>query len=353
MRKEFRYTDVRASGLPLGQEESARVEHAAMRVASHLQGASLHDPELLRAVELASAALPVPVREQLITFRDEGNPGGFLLLTGLPLGSLPDTPQRTEDEPGWREVPVATLSQLMVMSMVGRSISYSDEKQGRLVQDVCPRKGAESRQENSGSVLLALHTEDGFHPAPPHFISLLCLRGDHDGVAAVVTCGIGDVLRRLDAETIAALRRPEFRIRFSTSFFPDECPHVLSDHMPVLSGFAGSPDLCCDFNGMIPTTPRAEAALDRLEQVVHRSLKGLVMRPGDLVIIDNRRAVHGRTSFTPRYDGRDRWLRRSFAIADLRPVIGHLGDGRSYEPVRPANRSGPAGAAGSVPEKGV
>jgi L-asparagine oxygenase len=250
---------------------------------------------------------------------------------------------------------VATLSQLMVMSVLGRSISYSDEKHGRLVQDVCPRKGAESRQENSGSVRLALHTEDGFHPAPPHFVSLLCLRGDHDVAAAVVTCGIGDVLLSLDAESIAVLRRPEFRIRFSTSFVPDVSVQVLSDPMPVLSGSADPPDLRCDFNGTVPTTPRARAALDRLEQVIQRSLKGLVMQPGDLIIVDNRRAVHGRTGFTPRYDGRDRWLRRSFAIADLRPVIGYLGEGRSCKPVWPApdREKARSGAAGSVSEQGV
>lgn len=337
--EDFRYTDVRARGLSLSREDSERVEAEAMHVASEYQGSSLHDPELLRAVELRAAALPVSVRSELIAFRDGGNASGFLLLKGLPLGSLPDTPERTEDEPEWQEVPVATLSQLMVMSVLGRSISYSDEKNGRLVQDVCPRKGAENRQENSGSVQLALHTEDGFHPAPPHFVSLLCLRGDHDGAAAIVACGIGDVLASLDAETIAALRRPEFRIRFSTSFVPDVSAQVLADPVPVLSGSAPSPDLRCDFNGTVATTPRAQAALDHLEQVIQRSLKGLVMRPGDLIILDNRQAVHGRTGFTPRYDGRDRWLRRSFAVADLRPILGYLGEGRSYHPVRPL-RSG-------------
>lgn len=344
MSEGFRYTDVRAHGLPLSRQDRERVEHQAMRVAAEHQGSSLHDRELLHAVELSAAALPVPVRKELIAFRDEGNASGFLLLTGLPLGSLPDTPERTEDEPRWQEVPVATLSQLMVMSVLGRSIAYSDEKHGRLVQDVCPKKGAENRQENSGSVRLALHTEDGFHPAPPHFVGLLCLRGDHDGAAAVVTCGIGDVLPRLDEQTITALRRREFRIRFSTSFVPDESVQVLTDPMPVLSGCAGSPDLRCDFHGTVAATPRAQAALDRLEQVIQRSLKGLVMQPGDLIVVDNRRAMHGRTGFTPRYDGRDRWLRRSFAIADLRPVLGYLGEGRRYEPVRPA---------GSVPEQGI
>ena len=35
-------------------------------------------------------------------------------------------------------------------------------------------------------------------------------------------------------------------------------------------------------------------------------------------MVDNRVTVHGRTAFRPRYDGRDRWLQRTFVAADLR-----------------------------------
>jgi len=38
---------------------------------------------------------------------------------------------------------------------------------------------------------------------------------------------------------------------------------------------------------------------------------------GDLLCIDNRRTVHGRTAFSPRYDGFDRWIQRSFVVRDL------------------------------------
>ena len=39
-------------------------------------------------------------------------------------------------------------------------------------------------------------------------------------------------------------------------------------------------------------------------------------RTGDLLIVDNRRAVHGRSQFTPRYDGFDRWLQRMSVVRD-------------------------------------
>ncbi|MEU6440133.1 TauD/TfdA family dioxygenase [Streptomyces sp. NPDC047046] len=334
---EFRCTDIRATAHRLVPEASGRIEEAAVRLAREYADHSLHDTDLLHAVEIAAAALPSTLRKELIAFRDRGNDAGALLLTGLPVGPLPPTPDVVEKEPSWTEVPVATLSQLMVMSVLGRSLSYSDEKSGRLVQDVCPKRGAAERQENSGSVLLELHTEDGFHPHPPHFLSLICLRGDEDGRAATVTAGIRDVLPLLDAETVRVLREAEFRTRFSTSFVSDPSVEVLTDPMPVLTGPCASPELRVDFHGTIALTPRAQEALDRLEAAMRRTLKGIVLRPGDLIVVDNRRAVHGRTGFEPRYDGTDRWLRRSFAVSDLRPLDEQFSWGRSHRPVDTAH----------------
>jgi L-asparagine oxygenase len=39
-------------------------------------------------------------------------------------------------------------------------------------------------------------------------------------------------------------------------------------------------------------------------------------------VIDNTAAVHGRSPFSPRYDGTDRWLQRAFVVANLAPSAG-------------------------------
>ena len=44
-----------------------------------------------------------------------------------------------------------------------------------------------------------------------------------------------------------------------------------------------------------------------------------MLEPGDLLVIDNNVAVHGRTPFVARFDGTDRWLQRTFVVADLAP----------------------------------
>ncbi|MEU7228064.1 TauD/TfdA family dioxygenase [Streptomyces chrestomyceticus] len=70
---------------------------------------------------------------------------------------------------------------------------------------------------------------------------------------------------------------------------------------------------------MEPLDETAARAFDELREAMLAVLDGAVLEAGDLIVVDNRTAVHGRTAFRPRYDGQDRWLRRCFAVADLRP----------------------------------
>ncbi|MER6234200.1 TauD/TfdA family dioxygenase [Streptomyces sp. NPDC001616] len=76
--------------------------------------------------------------------------------------------------------------------------------------------------------------------------------------------------------------------------------------------------------------PRAATALAEFGRACEASARTLRLTPGDLVIIDNRVTVHGRTAFHPRYDGADRWLQRTYVTTDLRrsrdhrPHDGHI-----------------------------
>jgi L-asparagine oxygenase len=43
----------------------------------------------------------------------------------------------------------------------------------------------------------------------------------------------------------------------------------------------------------------------------------VALEAGDLLVVDNAVSVHGRSPFPARYDGTDRWLQRTFVVADL------------------------------------
>jgi L-asparagine oxygenase len=309
------------------------IAEAARTLAAEHRGGdgseSLDNEELMLRCELALRLASPSLLASLLAFRRSSSEAGILLLRGLPVDApLPATPTTGAYDGPWGRLAVSTIGQLMVMSALGDVIAYEDEKAGRLVQDICPVPGAEQRQENTGSCLLELHTEDGFHPAKPHFLSLFCLRSDHEHRALTVAGGVRAVLPLLDVRVLQLLREPLYRIKLASSFVGAE-RDVFVDPMPVLSGSWSDPELCVDFHAMEPMSVAAAWALEKLREQMVGSLVGAVLEPGDLLVVDNRKAVHGRTGFSPRYDGQDRWLRRCFAVTDIRAAQPQL---------RPASR---------------
>jgi Taurine catabolism dioxygenase TauD, TfdA family len=52
------------------------------------------------------------------------------------------------------------------------------------------------------------------------------------------------------------------------------------------------------------------------------ALLDVVMHPGEILFIDNYKAVHGRRPYKARYDGADRWLKRINITRDIRKSRG-------------------------------
>lgn len=302
----------------LTPDEADLLASAAIDFVADHRHLPLDDPTLLIAAEATARQLPQRLLTDLIRFRIQGNRAGVLLVRNLPVDDpLPITPPTGMSSHHWSALGTATTIQLVHTSLLGHVIAYADEKMGRLIQDVCPVVAAEARQENTGSVLLELHSEDGFHPFKPDFLSLFCLRADHDRSARTLVGSIRTVLPELPPKCLEALQRPGFRIRLASSFI-GQGPERYSRAMPVLSGSMDDPRMCVDFHAMVPIDDEDATALRILQELISASLFGVALMPGDLLIVDNQVAAHGRTSFKARYDGTDRWLRRCFAIADIR-----------------------------------
>jgi L-asparagine oxygenase len=288
---------------------------------SGLYDLPLDSEALLTEAELAGSLLPDRVLRILGQFRRSGNRAGALLIKNLPVDArIPATPDRGS-LPHWNELPVATFAQLAVASVIGDVIAYADEKDGNLIQDIVPLKGSEDRQENSGTVYLELHTEDGFHPHKPDFVTLFCLRPDQERIGRTLVGAAVEVLPQLPGDCVAILQTPVFRLRTSSSF-GDRRTCLLTRPVPVLSGPVTAPELLADFHAMEPLSDGARAALDQLKEALLPSLRSASLNTGDLIVIDNRAAVHGRTPFAARFDGTDRWLRRCFAVSDIRRSRG-------------------------------
>jgi Fe(II)/alpha-ketoglutarate-dependent arginine beta-hydroxylase len=306
------------SRLRLSPTEGQIVRALADRAVSQFRDMS---PEMrLHEIALASQELPLTLRRGLAGFRLSTD--GGVVVAGLPVvdEDLGSSPPVTGTPPRHDELDRADAMLLLVASFLGYPVSQAGVDDGQLVRDVSPQPGRETAQlGSSSSGELMWHNEDAYHPLRPDWICLLCLRNPEH--TATSFARMSDV--PLDDDSRSLLFQPSFYIEPDASNRASESGEV-APPVPVLSGDAGRPFVRLDpaFMTRRPFDDDAGEALDKLIKAIDGGLQNVPLSPGEIMIIDNLRSVHGRRPFTAHYDGADRWLRVVHATADLRRSEG-------------------------------
>lgn len=287
---------------------------AGAAVATDVEATTLDSEAFLAGIRHAGRLLPAAVHDALVDLADRAPDAGAILLRGLPVGAVPPTPLRpgaaTKDR-------ISEFVLLSVARRLGHPIGYAPEHGGRIVQDLSPTPDAVTRQTSTSSgVELAFHTETAFHPHRPRYLLLLCLRGDPE--ARTTLCSVRAAVRRLTLGQVAVLREARFRTGVDESFVGGRSS-ALGHPVAVLGGTDDAPTLTFDADLMVGDDAEAQAALDALAEAVAVTRIGVTLSTGDLLVVDNLVAVHGRSPFTARFDGTDRWLQRAFVVPDLAP----------------------------------
>jgi L-asparagine oxygenase len=262
------------------------------------------------------AKMPADLVQAVRDFAAAPNSTGALLIRGIDVGAVPATPTTYSSMVLGEHVTSGVLA--LVADALGQMVGYQDEKSGALVHEVHPVPGEENKLENSGSITeLGFHTENAHHPLRPDFLALLCLRADHLGRAATRVSSIRDAVTTLSADDVALLREPLFHSRYPTSFTRNSGRAARSGPHPVIFGHAARPWMRFDSDNTGSDDAAAAAALTRLGGALRTVSRDVELTPGDLVILDNYVVAHGRSSFVPRYDGQDRWLRRVYSLHSI------------------------------------
>lgn len=298
--------------LDLTQHERRELEALVERLAGSTPSL-VDDADWLARALRVSCRIPSRLVEAIRSYRHDAGVDGTLTVANLPVASdsLPDTPTMPDSVERLATGP-ATIAVLLGQQL-GEIVAYRDEKHGALVQNVVPVPALAASQSNGGSVPLEFHTENAFHPNRPDYVGLLCLRPAHQDRVGTRVAAIRRAYPLLDDADRTVLREPRFTTAAPPSFrSADHC-----DQHPVLSG-GDDPDIRVDFHATSALDDRAAAALSRLRVALAEVSTDLVLRPGEMVFLDNRLVVHGRSAFTPRYDGTDRWLHRVFVHLDNR-----------------------------------
>ncbi len=281
-------------------------------------GKNQFDVDLVRLAADGKAALPGTLAAQVDAFRTSPPPAGCMLLKGLPVGELPPTPALPTDPVDKSNATEVLL--LTFASLLGEPVGYQPEHGGDVVQNIVPvEKSSASQTSTSSKVDLMFHTEAAFHPHRPRYLLLFCLRGDPD--ARTTVASIHSALPFLPADVIDVLFQPRFRCAVDESYLHGRS-NVLGAPIAVLTGTLVDPAMVFDQDLMVGMDEEAEEALAALGHALSEHHDGVVLESGDLIIIDNQMVVHGRSPFTARFDGTDRWLQRAFVVEDLGPSAG-------------------------------
>lgn len=281
--------------------------------------------EFLLDCEMRADEMPRFVRRALLEFQVRSNSEGILLLRGLPIDPglyhvhTPANAKRSDEKTTF----ISERCLAMIGSRLGHLVSYIQEKNGDLFQNLAPVKTQEKIQSSGSSrTRLQFHRETVFHPYAPEYLLLFCLRPDHDRVAETTYASITHALPLLSTHHRQLLFQPLYRTGIDYSFGNVQTVKGNGPVLPVLYGNPNDPFLNYDEDLMEALTPAAEEALNALKEAIAQVYRGIKLDTGDLLCIDNRRTVHGRSAFTPRYDGFDRWLQRSFVVRDLGESAG-------------------------------
>jgi L-asparagine oxygenase len=189
--------------------------------------------------------------------------------------------------------------------LVGHAISLSHFRNGERIHNIYPMPDDAGTQKASNSTRLELHTEMAFQESAPDALAILCLRAS----ASPPTTGFCDMRslwNTLGAEEQLLLQETEFSFRYTG---PDKAREFFDLRCPLAKPEPGGLRFQYDF-GAGGVTPEHDDALTVFRERMASSVSELTLAAGDLVLIDNRRMVHGRSPMSPDYAGGERWLQR-------------------------------------------
>ncbi|GAB3467289.1 TauD/TfdA family dioxygenase [Actinophytocola sediminis] len=231
------------------------------------------------------------------------------------------------------------IAVLLAGAVIGQVIGWAGQQDGRLVHDIVPSRGSEHLQVGASSLTsLEWHTEDSFHPDRAALLLLACVRNP---------TGTGSRVASVRETTLSAAQLAHLRRQAVTILPDDSYPATAksTSDSGVMTVWDAEDGLCLRYDPSYTTVLRADpeftSAYRALGEQLEACSRTVPVGPGDLLLIDNDVAVHGRAPFVPRYDGTDRWLKRVLIhLPRPRPAYERLEDGFGQRPIGPH----PAGA---------
>ena len=288
-----------------------------LQLATELRENPTDNPDLFcRKAKLLSERIPARLQNILSGFAHHGSSTGFLLIKNIHVENLPPTPDSNNHKIG--EQSVLARIQAIIISYISEMLAYEAEGYGRLFQDVVPTKSMEKNQTSLGSSIeLEIHTEQAFSKLRPDFLSLACLRGDKDAITYILP--VQKIIENFSDEELQYIREPLWNTGVDLSFKLNGNEFIEGDirgPLPIIYGEPTDPLLIFDQDLMTGTCEKSTSMIKKIIDIYYKHRISHNLKSGEIVVIDNHRAVHGRSPFFPKFDGTDRFLIRCFSTVD-------------------------------------
>ena len=250
-----------------------------------------------------------------------------LHLTGLKLpGILPDTP-KVITGPEETSLGPWDIAHLAIATCVGVPYGCDHTRGGRIMHDVFPVAGAQDNTAYSHQGGFHFHVDGAMDPpnAPDYFL-LQCLRNREKVATFASTVEPGDFAPKV----WKLLQNPAYTVQFRADHRPSdndlrEVPVVETDAKGGLVRLTYYDDpgrLHPDVRLPKELQTQHRGALQDLKAALERDAVDITLNPGDILVVDNARTVHGRRSaVSPIGDmAMRRWLVRLWVATDPQKV---------------------------------
>jgi L-asparagine oxygenase len=262
-----------------------------------------------------SQFIPENIKQKLTSFAKYGFPEtGFLLFKNLPIYNreIGNTPETNNTKTG--EKTLLAKIQALFLQYISEMIAYEAEGYGRLFQDIVPIKSMATEQTSVGSnIELEVHVEQAFSNLRPDIISLGCIKGDLDALTYILP--VNKIIENLNKDENKLLFKPLWKTEVDLSFKLNGNQFIEGDirgPLAILNGSIEDPFLIFDQDLMFGLSNESNKMIKKIIDIYYQNRIIQNLKPGELILIDNKRSIHGRSPFYPKYDGNDRLLVRAF-----------------------------------------
>ena len=191
---------------------------------------------------------------------------------------------------------------------LGKLFNYRETSEF-IFYDIYPTRGYEdSRSFVSSRKMLSFHSDGSAHPElSPDFVLLYCVRSDQNAVNLVVD--LDTLVEHLPTRVVAVLTRPVYKHLVSQN---PECYEL----KPILYREGEHITVKYDEDNTFGINSEAKLSQQYLNQKIREVAFEIENYSNSLIVINNKRCLHARTSFNPKFDGRDRWVKCAFVTSN-------------------------------------